>query len=151
MGRLVMKFLDHDTDVKQVSVPTIDNLSGTFAGGLTFANAIRTAVEAVTMGTIIYDAYIYDENVIPAPVPPASGFAQNHSQWLITLRDAVNGHDETLTLPTADYGAAGLLLPNSDQADMTAAEWIAVKDALEDFYRSNDGNAVIMISAQIRE
>ena len=30
-------------------------------------------------------------------------------------------------------------------------EPIKLKDALEDFYRSNDGNAVVMIGAVIRE
>lgn len=151
MGRLVLRFVDFDVDTKQVSIPTIDNLTGTYAGGLTMAQALGTAIADLTLGTRSYDAYIYDENVVAAPAPPTNAFAQNHTQWLITLRDAVNGHDETLSLPTANLAGTGLLLPASDQADLTATEWVAFKDAIEDFYRSNDGNAVVLIKAEIRE
>lgn len=151
MGRLILKVQDNDNDIKQVSFPTLDNLGAGYAAGAAFATALSTAIADLTIGNIVYDGYLFDENVVVNPVPPANGFAQNHTQWLVHLKDTQDAHIETISIPTADLGTTALRYPNSDQADLTHASWVAFKDAIEDFYRSNAGNPVTLEGAEIKE
>lgn len=151
VGRLILKMQDHDNDIKQLSFPTNDSLGASFAAGDALAAALSAAIDGIVIGNIIYNGYLYDENVVVNPVPPANGFAQNHTQWLLHLKDTQDAHMETLSIPTADLGTAGLRYPNSDQADLSHASWVAVKDAIEDFYISNSGNPVTLESAEIKE
>jgi len=146
-----MGFMDYDGDRTQISFLSSDVNAAGYAAKETAANALAAAIDDITMGTRTFSAFIADENRVANPAVPASGFAQNHTRWLVTFRDSVNAHDETVTIPTANLGAAGLLLPNSDQHDPAAAEWIAFKTAFEAFTVSNDGNPVTVISIEIRE
>lgn len=151
MGRLTVGYMDFDTDKTQISVLTSDASAASYAAKLADADALSAAIDAVTLGTKFLSAYTADENRVANPAPPANGFAQSHTRWLVTYRDSINAHDETLSIPTADLGAAGLLLPNSDRADMTAAEWVAFVAAFEAFAVSQDGNPVTVIDIVIRE
>ena len=96
-------------------------------------------------------AYTPDENLVANPTPPADLAYQNHTQWLVTVQDTVNGHRETLSIPTADVLDETLVVSHTDQYDATNAEWIAFKDALEDFMISSDGNPISLVSVQLKE
>lgn len=151
MGRLILRFADRDNDRKQISFPTLDNLGADYTTALGLASDLQTAIEAVTTGVIDTSAYVRDENFVANPTLPTSGFAQNTIQWLVTYTDNVDGSRQTVSIPTADLGTAGLLLPASQFADLTNAAWIAFTDAFEAFVRSDSNNNVTVISVEYRE
>lgn len=151
VARLTIKFLDYDLDVKQISIPSTDSSAVNYATNLALAEALQTAIGAVTGGTRILQAYTPDENVVASPTPPSQLAYQNHTQWLVTVQDTIDGHKETLSLPTADVLDNTLVITNTDQHDPAHADWIAFKSALEDFMDSNLGNPVTVVSIVLKE
>lgn len=150
MARTTIRFRDYDNDVKQVSIQQAEVLVvGDYPARLTAHTALVDAINAVTLGTIAEQSFT--PRSILAQALPVSPIAQTNVQWLVTLQDDIDGHQEHLSIPTADIGTAALRLPNSSQHDPAHADWIAFKAAIEAVVESNVGNDMTVIAIEFKE
>lgn len=80
--------------------------------------------------------------------PPTNPYAQRELKWLMTYRDDVTNKEHTMEIPGADL--TDNLLGNTDQADLSSADWVAFITAFEDGAVAPDtGNAVTVLSAYV--
>lgn len=150
MARTTIVFRDYDNDKKQISIPRDEVLIvGDYAAAYTAHTALVDAINAVTLGTIAESSFT--PRTIEAAALPASPVAQTNVQWLLTFQDDIDGHRETLSLPTADIVTAALRLPNSSLWDNTHASWTALKAAIEAVMVSNVGNSMTLIQVEFKE
>jgi hypothetical protein len=91
--------------------------------------------------------------------PPTDPSAQVERKWLVTYEDDLPFFDDPVNaipnegfgklfqmeIPTADIETAGILLDNSDDADLTFAAMATFVTAFEDIARSPYGGTVNVI------
>lgn len=116
------------------------------AGALTQMGALKTAIEAVTLGVVASERW-GDNDVVSNSIP-ASGLAQRGVKWNVLIEDNTTHLKTTNYIPTADLS----LLPNApgggklEDLDITAGVGLALKDAIEDLVKySGTGNAVTVL------
>lgn len=141
-----LTFLDHSVEksAMQFNIPAITALN--IAAFLADFGDFRTATEALSKGVLIQDSWTGDVTKYSA-APPADDTAHREEKWLVRFEDTVNLARGTVTIPVAD--ASGQLLPFSDEADLTTAEWVAWIAAAETLLRSQDGNTINILGAQL--
>lgn len=150
MSRLIMKLLDHDGDVQQLSIPGVVADSGAAydaAEGLAFA--LRDAILGVTLGANAGYAFeaVYTEL---SPARPADPFAQKNIRWIARTVDSVNGAVRNIGIGTADLDLATITVNGAPALDLSTAEGLALKTALEAFML-NEGHAVTLESVFLAE
>lgn len=153
MGALLIQLRDYDGDKPQFSIPMANAASGTaYDTLLTNRAAIIAAIQGVTNGNIALNA-IVAESLEPNDNNAASPAVQAHLSWIVPYYDQSTGDGPyQLRIRTADLVTAGLLLPNSDQADMAAAEWVALVTALENgMINPRTGNGVTIGNIYLEE
>lgn len=158
-GRLGYSLLDYSREKASLSLATGEVTAASLPGLLTEVGTLRTAIDGITLGTVSDERLtVFDTNL--SNTPPASPLAQIEVSWLVQYEDATAFFDDpvnaipnegfgrlfTLTIPTADIGAAGRLLPNSDEADLTEAGMAAFVTAFETTARSPYGGEVNVVS-----
>ena len=127
---------------EQGTAANFDALVGHVAGAL-------NALEDLTLGNVNKTQLVAQVNFVDAG-PAASPAAQRELKWLLTFADNVTASRFQREVPTADVTNADLLILNSDLADFNAAEWIALKVALDGNVRNNaTGNTATLISARL--
>lgn len=110
-------------------------------------SALLAALQGVTLGNIQRTRFVAQINDV-TPGSAASPTAQREMKWLLQLEDDVTGEVIQREIPTADIATAGLLVPGTDQADITNAAWVAVKTAIEgNFKNPRTGNDITLIGA----
>jgi hypothetical protein len=126
----------------QATAANFDAIVGHISGAL-------NALEDLTLGNVnktTFVAQVNDVDLGPAGTPSA----QRELKWLLEFQDSVTGGRFQREVPTADIVTAGLLIPNSDVADLTATEWVALKTALDGNIRSNTtGNTATLTGARL--
>lgn len=137
MGSYNLTFIDHDSETSTFGLRIPDLNAGNIAAQLALLATLRTAVEAVVIGTLRKEetSAITDEI---AGVAPADGFAQRETKWLVSGVDST-GISATLEIPTADLDQ---LPSGSGTLDLTAGTGLALANALNAVWRSRAGNAV---------
>lgn len=130
MSKVVLTLRDYDGDKKQTSLelgPVTDGTSYTTRQGQ--AAAIRDAVNAVAGNIANYDFLAISTE--PNNANAATPVFQTHVRWIVEMVDSVSGDGPyAFDIPTADLGNADLFLPGSVEHDPDAAEWIALKAAI---------------------
>lgn len=146
-----VKFVFRDySDETSLAEFTLDQgTAGNFDALVTQKNAIRTALQGITLGNIDHETFIAQKNDVdngPAGTPTA----QREMKWLLEFIDDVSGGRFQREIPTADIVTAGLLVANTDIADLSAAEWVAMKAAVDNIVRSNmTGNTATLVGARL--
>jgi hypothetical protein len=130
MSKVSLTLRDYDGDKKRTSLelgPVTDGTS--YVTRQAAAAAIRDAVNAVAGNIAAYEfAAISTE---PNDTNTASPVYQTHVRWIVELFDSVTGDGPyAFDIPTADLGNGDLFLPASQEHNPAAAEWIALKAAL---------------------
>jgi len=130
MSKVILTLRDYDGDKKQTSVelgPVTDGASYVTREGQ--AAALRDAVNAVAGNIAQYD--FLAQSTEPNNINTALPVFQTHIRWIVELFDSVTGDGPyAFDIPTADLGNGDLVLPSSVEHDPAAAEWIALKAAL---------------------
>lgn len=141
-----LTYLDYSEEKSsmQFNIPAVTAVN--IAAFLADFGDFRTATNALSRGALIGDSWTGDVTKYSA-APPADEDAQREVKWLVRFEDTVNLSRGTLTIPVADPN--GQLLPNSDEADLTTAEWVAWIAAAETLLRSQDGNVINILGAQL--
>lgn len=151
--------LDNSRETSSFSLATGEVTAASLPGLLTEVGALRTAIEGITLGVVSQEKLlVFDTNLSNSP--PASALAQVETAWLVTYEDILPFFDDpvnaipnegfgrlfTLTIPTAEIGAAGRLAANSDEAVLTEAGMAAFVTAFEETARSPYGGTVNVVS-----
>lgn len=130
MSKVVLTLRDYDGDKKQTSAEL-----GAVTDGASYvtreaqAAAIRDAVNAVSGNIAGYDFLAQSSE--PNNVNTATPEFQTHIRWIVEMVDSVTGDGPyAFDIPTADVGNPDLFLPSSTEHDPAAAEWIALKAAM---------------------
>lgn len=129
---MVVTYADYGDEKSTVSLPTWELSSVNYATYFTEQDALRDAIEGVTLGArVSIKAVIEDTFEYTAPANPA---AQREAKWLVRYKDS-NGKRYSTELPCADVTTAALWLDGQDRADLNAAAWQAFVSAFEDHVR----------------
>lgn len=130
MSKVILELRDYDGDKKQTSIdlgPVTDGTS--YTARAAEAAAIRDAVNAVAGNVSRYAFNALDSE--PNNVNAATPVFQTHVRWIVEMVDSVSGDGPyAFDIPTADLGNSDLFLPGSVEHDPAAAEWIALKAAM---------------------
>lgn len=109
---------------------------------LTEFGALRTATEAIILGSIVHDSWVGDATIYNV-APPADENAQRERKFLVVTQDVVTFAKYKLEIPCADL--TGRMLPNTDLVDLTdvdIAAWITAYENLCQSPESNDLNVI---------
>ena len=137
MGKWNYSIVDHDDESSGVGVNTVDLNSGNITAMLTLFDALRTAIDAIIIGTPRQESVSAIVTDIPGVIP-ADGFAQRETKWLVSGVDT-NGLSATIEIPTANLD---LLPGGTGVLNLAATEGLALKTALDAVWRSRNGLAV---------
>lgn len=149
MGRYVWGVIDADNDRMQVGFEIVDMTALNFDAQVTEQNALNTALNAITLGTVkIVQRIAIAQDL--AVAPPANNFAQTNIQWIIEYEDDTTGLRYTYRIPTADLAAATVEFNGAPALDLTAGVGLDLKTAFEDVVL-HDGNPVTVIAVYFRE
>lgn len=120
----------------------------TIGGFLTQYGALKSAMDAISLGTLAKETIVMDETVLTAD-SPTNVFAQRELKWLVRYKGNTNEAVYTLTIPCAD--PTGRLLPGQDMADLTQTEMAAFVTAFETLAKApdNDAESVSVISIEL--
>jgi len=119
--------------------------AASIGGFLTQFGALRTATDAITLGTLTDDKWVGDatsyNNAAPTDVN-----AQRERKFLVRYEGTTTFAKFTATIPTADL--AGRMIAGTDQVDLTNTEIAAWITAFETLCRTEDGENVNVLGIQ---
>lgn len=138
MGKVNLNFVDRDNEKASVSVHIANMTAATFTAQNTLIDTLVAAIEGVTLLPLTKDSRIAVETGF-SPALPVGVYAQRGIKWLVRATDPT-GNAVTFHIPGADLS----LLGTGESLDLTAGAGLALKDAIEDVVRSNDGEAIVV-------
>jgi len=149
MARNFWTLLDFSAEKTTHSIVSEVLTAANFAGQETERNAYQAALLGLSNGILNKNGYGNETAGLNTPDPdPVS---QREMKWLVTYEGDVTGKKFQVELGCAAYTVAGLLVANTDLADLTTAQWIAFVTAFEAFAKSPDDptEAVSFLSARL--
>jgi len=141
-SKLNLTLLDRDNEAATTSVHAVALTAGNFTAQMALADAFVAAVEDVILGVKSKDSRIAVETKF-TPSLPTTQIAQRGVKWLVRCGDT-NGNPVTFHIPTADISDASALLVG-EKMNIAAGVGLALKNAIEAYVVSNDGEAVTVI------
>lgn len=143
-SKLNVTLLDHSGETSTVGVRFDTLTAGNFAAENALIQAMRAAINGVSIGN--ERGYSLIAAQINNPVGnPADVWAQREIKWLVRCVDA-NGNASGFEIPCADLT---LLSPNTDKLDITTAAGAALVAAIDGKARSNDGELLTFVEAVV--
>lgn len=156
-----LAFLDYSRERSAMSFITGDVTAVSLPGLLTQFGALRTAVDGITLGTIVEEAQYVFKTKLSNTVPTDKN-AQRERKWLVTYEDTTAFFDDpinaipnagyrkvfNLEIPTADASKLPTTV-NTDEADLTQTEIAAFVTAYEAIARSPYGGDVNVLRMQL--
>lgn len=128
-AKATFTFMDYSEEKSTVSLEGDVLAQATFDIQNTQWNDLRNAILGVTLGTAVKSDV--GNTLKFANIPPVDPAAQRENKWLVTYEDDGNpGRMLQAELPMADLDA-GLILGNTDLADLSAAAWVTFVTAFE--------------------
>lgn len=137
MGKLNLNVADFGNESSTIGVNWVDLTAGNITAQLALMATLRTAIEAVIIGTTRKETVIAVTTEVGGALT-TDPFAQRETKWLVRGTDSA-GLSATLEIPTADLSA---LTGGSGALDITAGVGLALANALEAGWRSRAGNLV---------
>lgn len=118
----------------------------TIAGFLTQFGDFKTAIQDLSLGTLIQDSWTGDVTSYSSAAPTDVN-AQRERKWRVDYEDTVNLGKHQFEIPVALV--TGQLVSNTDLANIETTEWVAFIAAFEALVKSPDGNAVNVLGARL--
>lgn len=148
MARANVQFIDASNEKSTASVTSTALTSANFDAQATAFNALRTAMQALSLGDI--SQYAISTITNPAYTVPTNPFAQRELKWLVTYLGATSGKTFQMEIPAADLGNDHLVA-GTDQADTADSDWTDFITAFEAFAKSpdNPAEAVTFVNAKL--
>ena len=146
-GKINLTFKDYSDEASSAAFYTDDITAGNLVAQTALMGALVTAVEGLTLGKIVRETLLAIDTD-NGDTPASDVNSQRERKWLLRMTDSVTGDTVTATLPCADL-ASGHLQANTDLADMSNADWIALKSAIDgNFNNPATGNSLTLLSAK---
>lgn len=146
MSRATMALRDYSNEITTTTVNGVALTSANFDAQVTAWTALRAAIQGLTLGVASQQSL---SNFVPlSGATPSDPFAQREVKWLVNYHDTTTNKKYQTEIGTADLGDDHLV-PGTDMADLSNADWVAFITAFEAFVRSPDNiaNAVEVDSA----
>lgn len=140
-SKLTLSYKDWEGEGSRVQFTGINMTAGNFTAEDAKMEALRTAVEALSIGSLNQDTRVYEEDRVSVD-KASSPNAQREAKWLIRYHDANTNENYTLEIPCFD---ATLLDTEARDGsiDKTNAAWTDFKAAFDAFHRSPNDNASV--------
>jgi len=138
-------YIDESLEISSVELRIREMTAATIAAVLTELATLGTAIDGLSLGTMIKSAAMQDRSNFNA-APPTDPNAQRERKWLVRYQDTVNLKYGQLEIPVALVNAT-VKTANSDRANFAAAAWTSFITAFELTGRSVDGNTVNVLEA----
>lgn len=145
-GGVTLSFKDFDGDVKQTSFRTAKLTEANVAVELPKMETLATTATALVDGTPTEKTVVWEREYDAIAPKASSNSIQTRRQWRLVFQDTVTTREFTMTLATAKNENA-LFKPNSTEADLTEARWVAFKAAAQAVMKSPEGNPVLFVNA----
>jgi len=139
-GKFNLAFMDYDRERATFGVHTVVITDANFVAQDAFMDALKAAVDAVTLGQIYKDTRTYEVDYA-IPSPPATPTAQRELKWLVKGYDSVLLTPWSVEIPTADLT---LLEENTGRMDPLDAAYTTLVSAIQDLALSIAGNTVVV-------
>jgi len=138
---------DYSDENTSFGVVSIDLTAGNLVAQQTFAADFAAAVDDLIIGELVKQQM----TMIPLDTPavPSNIYAQRELKWEVTYVGAVSGKKFQVEIGTPDLTENVVL--NSDQADLTSDDWVALSSAWSAFVKSPDNGteATTILSAKL--
>lgn len=150
MSRLIMRILDSDGDIQQISLPGAEvDTQLDYEPSLSAARDLRDAILGIIIGANAGHAFLAEETVLTPP-RPTNNFAQTNVQWIARYTDVSTGSVRTLRIGTANLALATLEYNGAPALDLSTGVGATLKSAFE-AYVLNEGNPVVLNAVYFRE
>lgn len=149
MARNFWTLLDYSAEKTTHSVNSPDITAANFAAQETARNAYQSSMLAIQNGILNKNGFGNEVTGLNTPDPDA--VSQREMKWLVTYEGNVSGKLFQVELGCAAYTAAGLLVANTDLANLANVLWTNYITAFEAFVKSPDDptEAVSFLSARL--
>lgn len=150
MSQFLLALADSSAEIGTTEWEAGDLTPTSLAGALSDWEGLKTAIQAVVLGTQQKDQW-GDSTLIEAALNTA-GENQRGKKWSVLLRDNVTLFKSTRKIPTANLS----LLPiingkRAEDLDLTAGVGLTLKQKIEGFARSNIGNPVTVLRVYYKD
>lgn len=147
--------LDHSRETANMGFNTGAITAASIAGALTQFGALRTAVEGIINGVVAAEALYVNRSKL-TNTPPSDPTAKRELKWLVTFEDTTEYFDPptnaipnagfgkvfNVEVPCADDSITDIMIPNTDDADLTQTQMAAFVTAFEALCKSPYNGAV---------
>lgn len=125
---------DYSNELSSFGVNSVAVTEVNLSAQLTAAAVLVAAVTDLTIGVITKQTM----QLVPYETTgtPTSPYAQREMKWLVSYRGDESGKLFQIEIAAPDI--TGNVVPNSDIADLSSADWVAFISAFEAFVRSPD-------------
>lgn len=142
-----IQITDYSNEKSSFGVTSITANAGNLAAQQTLAAALVAATEDLTIGELTKQTMSLV--ILDTPAIPTSPYAQRELKWLVNYVGDASG--KTFSVEIAAPDITDNVVPNSDIADLSSADWTAWVAAFEDYARSPDNGTetVTVVSARL--
>jgi len=138
---------DYSNEKSTFQVSSVVLTAGNFAAQSTLAATLVGALEDLTIGEVTKQTL--NQIVFDAPAVPTDVYAQRELKWLVTAQGDTSGKLFSHEIACPDI--TGNIVPGSDLADLSSADWVAYIAAFEAFARTPDDptETMTVVSARL--
>lgn len=145
-SKLVLSYYDYSKETSPVGVYGAEIDAANFDAQATLMDNLKAAIEAVTLCTLIKDTRTHSEETYPK-TQPTSPYAQREAKWLVSYTDDADPvGDGSFEIPGPDLTL--LVAADGQFMNLTAGAGLALKTAIQAFYRSKLENTVTVTTIQ---
>lgn len=141
----MLTYLDASSEKSTMSFNFGAITAASLPGFLTQFGAFRTAVNAISIGTLVADQWVGDKTKY-SNVVPSDKDAQRERKFLVVFEDVTTLALYRMEVPCADYALTDLFDGSTDMVDLTQTEIAAFISAFETLCKTVEGNAVNVVS-----
>jgi len=142
-----IQITDYSDEQSSFAVTSVTVNAGNLAAQQTLAADLVAAIDDLVIGEITKQEQCLV--ILDTPAIPTSPYAQRELKWLVRYTGNTSGKTFRVEIPTPDI--TDNVVPNTDIADLTSADWAAFVTAFEAYAKSPDNGteAVTVVGATL--
>lgn len=147
MAQNTIQITDYSNEKSHFGFPSSELTAGNIVAQLAAAAALVGATEDLTIGEVTKQQIA--QVPLDLPAIPTSPYAQRELKWLVQYQSVTSGKLWSLEIPAPDI--TDNVIPNTDIADLTSADWDAWVTAFVAFAKAPDDitDSVIVVGARL--
>jgi len=142
-----IQITDYSDEKSTFNVVSVTANAGNLAAQQTLAADLVAAIDDLVIGEITKQEQCLV--ILDTPAIPTSPYAQREMKWLVSYSGDTSGKKFSIEIPTPDI--TDNVVPNTDVADLSSADWAAFVTAFEAYARSpeNGTETVTVLGARL--